>query len=357
MNMAADTALPTVLSSFTSATDAAITGLPEASSLLPPDNGITLLDAKNDIFLAYLQALALRNLNVIRGIKDGGDAQSFNDALTKKLVEHRVYLERGVRPLEQKIKYQVDKVVQAAEDEERATAQKAAINKKVNGRAKEGTDDEDSDAGDADSDEEAAALAHRPNAAAFARTTADDSTADRRANSKHDGVYRPPRISATAMPTPECRDRKEREQRLGRSATVDEYITTELAIAPVAEPSIGSTITAGGRKTKNAKDLQKEAERREYEETNLVRLPAASKKEKGRQGARDRGAGLGGEEWKGLGESVDRIGELTRRKGRDSALDKSRKRTSRAVEDGPRGSGMGDAFEVKRRRLAKKMRR
>ncbi|KAH9835476.1 hypothetical protein Tdes44962_MAKER08534 [Teratosphaeria destructans] len=156
------------------------------------------------------------------------------------------------------------------------------------------------------------------------------------------------------MPTPESRDRTERAKRPGRSATVDEYISHELSAAPVAEPSIGSTIAAGGRKTKNAKDLQKDADRREYEETNLVRLPAASKKEKGRQAARDRGGGFGGEEWKGLGESVDRIGDLTRRKGRDSALDKSRKRTSWAVEDGPRGSGMGDAFEVKRRRLAKK---
>ena len=41
--------------------------------------------------------------------------------------------------------------------------------------------------------------------------------------------------------------------------------------------------------------------------------------------------GFGGEEWRGLGDSLDRIGDLTKRKGEDSALDKSRKR--RAVED------------------------
>ncbi|KAH9833899.1 Sas10/Utp3/C1D family, partial [Teratosphaeria destructans] len=161
--MAAETALPDVLSSLRSATDAAISGLPEASSLLPPDHGITLLDAKNDVFLAYLQALALRNLHVIRGIKDGSDAPGLDEALTKKLVEHRVYLERGVRPLEQKIKYQVDKVVKAADDEERATAHKAASNRVANGRVEEGAgqeDEEGSDEDDVDSDEEAAAMAH-----------------------------------------------------------------------------------------------------------------------------------------------------------------------------------------------------
>ena len=70
-------------------------------------------------------------------------------------------------------------------------------------------------------------------------------------------------------------------------------------------------------------------------------------------------ANYGGEEWKGLGESLDRIGELTRKKGKDTALDKSRKR--RATEDGPRGDGMGDsmggAFDMKKRRMDKKMRR
>jgi U3 small nucleolar ribonucleoprotein protein LCP5 len=73
-------------------------------------------------------------------------------------------------------------------------------------------------------------------------------------------------------------------------------------------------------------------------------------------------ANYGGEEWKGLGESLDRIGDLTRKKGKDTVLDKSRKR--RATEDGPRGDGhgdgsmdMGSAFDQKKRRLDKKSRR
>ena len=125
--MAADTSITKTLSSFTSAAESTVQGLPDVEALLPPENGISLLDAKNEIFLSYLQALALRNLNVIRTLKEGRnwqDLKSVSDEITSKLVEHRVYLERGVRPLEQKIKYQIDKVVKAADDEERLRSQR-----------------------------------------------------------------------------------------------------------------------------------------------------------------------------------------------------------------------------------------
>ena len=154
------------------------------------------------------------------------------------------------------------------------------------------------------------------------------------------------------MPTTKTRERKERKP--GRSAAVDEYITTEYSYAPFADPSFGSTITSGGRKNKDARQLAKEQERRDYEEANLIRLPKESKSELAKQSARDRRGGFGGEEWRELGNSVDRIGSLTKKKGRDSALEKSRKR--RAVEDGPRGDGIGNAFEMKKRRVMKKHR-
>lgn len=311
--MATKAALPDILSSFTAATEAVFDGLPASSSLLPPKDGITLLDTKNEIFLSYLQALALRNLNVIRSIRDGSDTEDalkLSNDITQKLVEHRVYLERGVRPLEQKIKYQVDKVVKAADDEERVAAQKAKSATATNGRTKAGGEDasEDSDDEASDSDEpseagaDITATSYRPNAASFAQATAEDANTTRRARSKEDGVYRPPRISATAMPTTEQRDRKDR--RPERSRTVDEYISTELSTAPTAEPSIGSTITAGGRRNKDARQLAKEAERREYEETNLVRLPKESKKDLAKRQGRGGDGGFGGEEWRDLGANV-----------------------------------------------------
>ncbi|KXL50875.1 hypothetical protein M433DRAFT_157906 [Acidomyces richmondensis BFW] len=358
--MATESSLAEVLKSFTDSSEAALNCLPEVSTLIPPENGITLLDAKTEIFLSYLQALALRNLSVIRSIKNGGDVEGvtqLSTEVTKKLNEHRVYLERGVRALEQKIKYQVEKVVKAAEEEERAKAQNDLLRKTANGRHTvaniDGPDSADSSGDESNTSavQEIDAMTYRPDASSFLQPGADDLNSARRTKMKQDGVYRPPRVSATVMPTTESRERKERKP--GRSTTMDEYISTELSNAPMAEPSIGSTIIAGGRRTKNARQLAAEMERKEYEETNLVRLPKESKKERAR---RERGSrtGFGGEEWQTLGESLNRISDLTRKK-KDTAFEKSLKR--KAVEDSSRDIGMGRAFEVVRRREMKKAKR
>lgn len=362
--MAPQTHLPDLLSTFTTATESILYSLPSADSLLPPDNGITLFDAKNEIFLSYLQGLALRNLNVIRSLKNGGtveDAQNLNDQITKKLVEQRVYLERGVKPLEGKIKYQVERVIKAAEDEERAKKVQVNGRAKANGRARQATGVSGSSSEDEDSDDSADETLARPNAASLNTSTRNTVSTDRRTQSKADGVYRPPRISATSMPTTASQPSDNGLRRPARSRTLDEYISNELSTAPTAQPSIGSTIDAGGRRDKDARQLAREQERREYEETNLVRLPKESKREMAKSGkGRDRqreGGGFGGEEWRSLGQSVDRIGELTRRKGvREGALERSRKRRGADVGDGPRGDGVGDAFERKRRRVEKKRR-
>ncbi|GIZ42147.1 hypothetical protein CKM354_000542600 [Cercospora kikuchii] len=358
------TALPEVLSEFEAASNAALNGLPAADAILPPEDGITLFDTKNEIFLAYLQALALRNLNVIRSVKAGSDvhkAQSLSDEITKKLIEQRVYLERGVGPLEKKLKYEVDRVVKVADEEERNVTQKLQQAVKANGHAREkeggSVSGESGSDSDSDSDGELAGDVDayvRPDSSKLfggKELQSTDTVSAAREKSASDGVYRPPRISATAMPTTERREKKERGP--GRSATLDEYVSTELSAAPLAQPSIGSNLAAGGRTSKNARQMKEEAERRDYEETHLTRLPAMSKKERAKKGlGRARDGGFGGEEWSNIGASLDRIGDLTKRKGKDSALDKSRKR--RAVEDGPRGDGIGASFDTKKRRLAKK---
>ncbi|OQO11766.1 hypothetical protein B0A48_03493 [Cryoendolithus antarcticus] len=355
--MASPTLLDT-LSSLQTSSDAAFTSLPQLSTLLPPENGIALLDAKTEIFLSYLQALALRNLTVLRGVKEGADAEEtkqLSDRLTNKLIEHRVYLERGVRPLEQRIKYEVDRNVRMAEDDDRKEAMKA---KQPAAATKGHGSDSESDSDEEDEDEtntaENDAFAVRPNPSAMLQRNNDSAAPSRTAASSADGVYRPPRVSATSMPTTESRAAK--PARVGRSSTVDEYISSELSLAPTAQPSIGSTITSHGRGTKNSRDMAREAERRDYEETNLVRLPKESKKILKAREEKQRGS-YGGEEWRGIGESVDRIAGLTGRKGgKEGVLERSRKRPT---EDGPRGDGVqgGGAFEVKKRRVEKRAKR
>ncbi|GAB7351590.1 hypothetical protein MBLNU459_g2212t1 [Dothideomycetes sp. NU459] len=361
------------LPGLTASLESALPALPSADSIVAPENGITLLDAKNDIFLAYLQTLALRNLAVIRSVGKHIQSkksesktidQALDDQLVKNLVAHRVYLEKGVRPLEDRLKYQIDKVVRAADDEARDEAQKASASASTSSKTKGGSDDDEDEASDDDDDDDDAAsaagsadeLAYRPNPSSFARPQmAAEPTRTTDSVDQGDGIYRPPRISATAMPTTE---RKEaRDRRPMRSDTIDEYVAAELSTAPLAQPSIGSTIAAGGRKDKSAKERAVEAERREYEESNLVRLPKESKKERGSKGGRGLGA-YGGEDWRGLGEGVDRIDRLTRRKsGTGGALERSRKR--KASEDGQRGDGaggleMGGAFERRKKRAMRR---
>lgn len=368
-----ETSIAGVLPSLTVSLESALQALPSVDSIVAPENGITLLDAKNDIFLSYLQTLALRNLEVIRSV--GKHVQSkrsvsktidpaLDDRLVQNLVAHRVYLEKGVRPLEDRLKYQIDKVVRAADDEVHASTQKAAAaaaaaaatTPSTNGKTAASSDEEEDEdaASDADSVNE---LAYRPNPSSFTRPqmASEPTRTTEGAADTGDGIYRPPRITATSMPTTE---RKEaRDRRPMHSATIDEYVASELSGAPLAQPSIGSTITAGGRKDKSAKERAVEAERREYEESNLVRLPKESKKERGKKGGRGMSA-YGGEDWRGLGEGVDRIDRLTRRKsGTGGALEKSRKR--KADEDGQRGDGaggleMGGAFERRKKRATRK---
>ncbi len=364
------TSLPVLLSSLTSSLESASAALPDPASALPPQDGISLLDVKNELLLSYLQNLVFLILLKIRnasptatGNAEAGD--SLNDEVVKKLVQLRLYLEKGVRPLEGRLKYQIDKVVRAAEDADRSASQKAS-----NGVAKSSAREPKRNANsgsDEESDEEASddgsvgapaaqidELSYRPNPAAFQRPAAA-SVHREPAASADDGIYRPPRITATAMPT--TRGREERGPRkAAKSATLDEFIATELSTAPVAEPSIGSTITSGGRRTKSQRERDEDAERRTYEETNLVRLPKESKKERAKKGGRGRDGGYGGEEWRGLGAGLDRIDKLTQKKGgTGGALERSRKRP---VEDGPRGSGaqIGERFEKRRKVVARKSR-
>jgi U3 small nucleolar ribonucleoprotein protein LCP5 len=142
---------------------------------------------------------------------------------------------------------------------------------------------------------------------------------------------------------------------------MEEFVASELSSAPIAEPSIGTTIVQGGRRMKTTQERKDEAERTEYEEANFTRLPKESKKERAKKAKQLGKSGrmqFGGEEWHNLGEGIDRIDRLTKRKeggagsGVRAMLEKSRKRGPE-TEDGPRGSGhqMGERFHKKARLL------
>ncbi|KAI8939094.1 hypothetical protein NX059_004932 [Plenodomus lindquistii] len=361
--MAVDNSLESLLATLTSSIQSATEALP-TDDILPPKEGISLLDVKNELLLSYLQNLVflillkLRSRSSSNGTKDA--ALHPQDEVVQKLVELRVYLEKGVRPLENKLKYNIDKIIRTADDATRRTTQATAKPKSSSAGRKNrpattdntGSDSNISDAESAadsnqsaDSEDE---MAYAPRATAVAKSKTE-AAEERDRQSAKDGIYRPPKITPMAMPTTEGKEAR-RERRPGKSATLDEFIATELSGAPIAEPSIGSTITQGGRHTKSEKERREENERREYEESNFTRLAPESKKEQAKKLAKQRrGGGFGGEEWRSLGAGIDRIEKLTQKKGgKLGSLEQSRKRP---VGDGPRGSGsaVGDAFEKRRK--------
>ncbi|RHZ62567.1 small subunit rRNA maturation protein LCP5 [Aspergillus thermomutatus] len=373
--------ISTLLENLTSCLSSTGSSLPQATresptdvSIEPPHDGISLLDTKSDLLLSYLHNLVFLIIFQLREVssseskaEENGSAHNRNSSLreeiVKKLTELRVYLDRGVRPLEGRLKYQVDKVIKAAEDADRAErgaqATTKSKTKSKTKKAKSGSDDEsgsehssgDSE-GEDEEEEDIDEMAYRPNIFAFSKGVKSEAQTEEKADKRvsGDGIYRPPRIMPTALPTSERKEQRDRRPR--RSNVIDEFVSAEMSAAPMAEPSIGSTIVQGGRHSKTRKEREHEAERTTYEETNFVRLAKESKKERAKRRGQGKESTFGGEEWRGLTEGADRIAKLTRRaKGSGSALEKSRKR--KLNDDGPRSDGVavGQIFEKRRKKV------
>jgi U3 small nucleolar ribonucleoprotein protein LCP5 len=362
-----------ILESFTSSLNASIAALPSEETLVPPPNCLTLLNTKNELLLSYLQHTAFLLLFKLRNLpqrqrgqeseklihQDEGSVEQ--KEIIKGLVELRTYIEKGVRPLETRLRYQIEKVVRAADDAVRVAAQRDIQNKE---QAQRATDTYDSaeeslatgsnSSGDdlsSHNGDEIDELSYRPNPSAFIRSENSSKVSKSDKIATKDGIYKPPKITPTTLPEfrTEARDKSRRP---AKSAALDEFIMSEMSNAPMMEPSIGSTIVSGGRRMKSQKERTDEAERRAYEETNLVRLPKPGKKERAKAGGRQRDT-FGGEDWRELGSGLDRISRLTERKsGSGGVLERSRKR---AFDDNSHGDiRFGREFEKKRKMHTKR---
>ena len=386
----AQTSLPALLDSLSQSLNSALETTPKLSGVIEPSKeGVSLLDVKNELLLSYLQNLVFLILLKIRrsrssssssasknalqpgpanknGDEDGDEDEdaALSDTVVEKLVELRLYLEKGVRPLEDKLRFQLDKILRAADNADRsarqaeeAQAAAAGARKARDGAFDSGSEDSSSEEDEDEDEDDGAKPTHKdqsaknfaPGTHGFVSAKKPVGMAAAAAAQDKTGVYRPPKITPTVMPTTEQqrRDRTERRQPT-KSATMDEYVSHELSSAPVAQPSVGADIVRHGRGVKTAAQRADEDRRREYEETNFVRLPQESKKERAKRRAGSSGTAkmsFGGEEWRELGEGVDRIARLTGRKhgggggGTKALLEKSRKR-ARDTADSGRGSGL-----------------
>ncbi|RSM05496.1 hypothetical protein CEP52_006227 [Fusarium oligoseptatum] len=342
--MAAPTTLPALLTSLTQSLSSALEVTPKIAAIEHQKDGISLLDVKNELLLSYLQNLVFLILLKLRNSKSDSekpdeDDSELDESVRSKLVELRLYLERGARPLEEKLRYSIDRFLRTADDAERER-KAAEMEQKESGSEDESEEDSEEESETEGISRKPGELSAAPKFGALVGGVATEKSRDGGAP----GVYRPPRRERQVMDAPQRRDK---DRRAIKSHTMEEFVASELSSAPLAQPSIGTTIVQGGRKMKTDAERKEEAERREYEETNFTRLPKESKKDrakKAKQTGRSNRMQFGGEEWHNLGEGVDRIDRLTKRKqsggGVRALLDKSRKRGIDTT-DGPRGSGMG----------------
>ncbi|KAL8914135.1 MAG: hypothetical protein Q9172_007154, partial [Xanthocarpia lactea] len=251
--MATGNPLLETLSTITDSLTSAIDGLPSTQSFVPPSEGLSLLDTKNELLLSYLQNLVLLILYKIRNHRislevSGQDAGPSHEDIVKNLVTLRLYLEKGVRPLESRLKYQLDKLLLAASE---AVSQPAPRPPPRKAKSAKQTS---SASGDSDNDEASPSnptiseLSHRPNLSAFIRPARSSPPSKRDSN-----IYRPPRITPTALPTT---DRPSKDlNRKRKNNMLDTFVREELSTAPMAEPSIGAGTGLRGR------DAEKQRER------------------------------------------------------------------------------------------------
>ena len=320
--MAASATLPAILTTLTDSLASVATSLPSTTNLTPPPEGISLLDTKNELLLSYLHALVFLTILKLRNQSSPNPAdEPLNDAVTHKLVELRMYIEKGVRPLEGRLKYQLNKLLLAASEASVPAVPNGAVNTSNSAGKTSSTSERhkaESDASAGDSDAEPAPrlalpdLAYRPNPSAFARPFETKSARQ----PASDGLYRPPRITPTALPTTDVASRPIKVKPR-KSHTLNAFIREEMDDAPIAEPSIGAGSGLRGR------DKEREEERRGYEETRLVRLPEEKKKVKK---DKRRGDGFGEDLADGLGDFEFRElkGRARKRKREKGGADETR---------------------------------
>ncbi|KTW26407.1 hypothetical protein T552_02888 [Pneumocystis carinii B80] len=274
--------------------------------LLPTDKGISLLSLKLHLFLSYLHNLALLILVKIHGESISEGKYGF---IVERLVELRIIIEKGIQPIESKLKYQIDKILDNLKKHELSKKHKI----------------EDTENG----------LLYKPNPMDLLPVDNDNDKSD----SVKKGIYHPPRISS-ALPFESV------EQRLPLNHTLRDFIASEMSSAPVSEPSIGSNIVSHGKRfhatsTDEQRNIQK---RRDYEEENFVRLPSKKYKRKEQNV-------FGGEDWRILDNEL----YYPDFSPDESLVSKSRQEME-DEEDAPIVRRFGVDFNKKKKSLMKKLR-
>ncbi|GAA6041317.1 hypothetical protein JCM8097_001336 [Rhodosporidiobolus ruineniae] len=291
----------------------------DTSNELTYPSGISLLSLKNHLLLSYLHHLvSLFALKLSsRSLADADPAGAAPADVVQQLVKLRVVLEK-VAPLEQKLKYQVEKLVRKADqfDEEGAQAEEDVLNDP---------------------------LAFRPNPANLvldrtASDVEDDEDAEERA-----GVYRPPRVAA--MPYTEAPAKRKKAKR----TAMPSHLVSDMSLAMSSATPYGESTT--GLSVSHDPSLQSGTARHlkrveQYEMENFTRMRMSKKDAKKRRAEEEEvafgglGAGKGGKRrLGGFGAEFDDLlgGDRGGEKRRDGAYE-----AMRGMKRAKLGGGAGE---------------
>ncbi|WFD44576.1 hypothetical protein MPSI1_003244 [Malassezia psittaci] len=212
----------------------------------------------------------------LKDIKTLGDKQGTE--YVERLVKLRLILEK-MRPMETRIKYQVEKLLQAA-----TAAEKAASNE---------SDDLD-------------LLAFRPNPKAFSATESSqrNTMQDQDEDDEESTTYKPPKL-APVLYDPDARP-SGRERNRERQPSRNTALLADLTLGMSSNPYETSTAGIGGGGLRNTGSSRARALQRmqDFEEDNYKRL-SMSKKDAKRRRRDEQDVALGG---LGLSSHKDRIG-------------------------------------------------
>lgn len=288
--------------------------------------GMSLLALKNSSLLSYVNNLVLVLLCHLERISEDANAEKVETLKSKAVeatVQNRVSLEKGIKPLEKKLTYQLDKTVRSYHRMEEDNAKmEAKINQTEETLANQLDSASDSESDDSSDDEDA--LAYKPDAAALAKMAKASKYArkDRDADSK----YKPPKISAAAPPLAQFSDRAGPKQSTRKLQSMEEYLA-ESSDLPQSESSIGATIVDHGRGgVKTGRDRQKEREIQRYEENNFTRLHSTVTKKTFKQKMAERANTFAGEDWSMFNNKRNFKEGTSRKRKSGTAWDRVKKR-------------------------------
>ena len=198
------------------------------------EHGISFLEMKCHLFLEYLINITYSMLLKLDGKPISGEA------CIEHLVEIRTVLSK-IKPIEKKLKYQIDKLVKMSSGDGKAAEQNA--------------------------------LSFRPNLDNLVGKEEDSEEEEEEAEEEKSGVYVPPKL--TAVPYEGDKQSKE-ERRLekARKRTLNSNLLADIRDEFGDEPE---EISDGRNRGMQKKLKEREDERQRYEEDNLVRLTVTKK--------------------------------------------------------------------------------